>query len=77
MYPSTLPWYRSQIVVAALVSILTKLLVGFGVIGEIAPEVNEELASTLVLVIGGIADLVAIRSRVTQKAAPSITAKQQ
>lgn len=77
MFPSTLPWYRSQVIVAAIVSILTKLLVGFGLIGEIAPEVNEELTNTLVLVIGGIADLVAIRSRVTQKAAPSITATKQ
>lgn len=77
MFPSTLPWYRSQVIVAALVSIITKLLVGFGVIGEIAPEVNEELASHIVLVIGGIADIVAIRSRVTQKVAPPITATKQ
>lgn len=75
MYPDTLPWYRSQVIVAAIVSIATKLLVALGVIGDIAPEVNEEIASTVVLVIGGIADLVAIRSRVTQKVTPSITLK--
>lgn len=75
MYPDTLPWYRSQVIVAAMVSIATKLLVALGVIGDIAPEMNEEIASTVVLVIGGIADLIAIRSRVTQKVAPPITLK--
>lgn len=73
MFPQTLPWYRSQVIVAALVSIITKVLVGFGLIGEIAPEVNEQLTSTIVLVIGGIADLWALRARLVQKAAPDIT----
>lgn len=77
MEPTTLPWYRSHVIVAALVSIITKLLVGFGLIGEIAPEVNEELANTIVLVLGGLADLWAMRARVTQKSAPAITATKQ
>lgn len=77
MFPQTLPWYRSQVIVAALISIITKLLVGFGVIGDIAPEVNEEIAATVVLVIGGLADLWAMRARITQKAAPAITATKQ
>lgn len=73
MVPDNLPWYRSQVIIAALVSIISKLLVGFGVIGEIAPEVSEELSATIVLVIGGLADLWAMRARVVQKAAPPIT----
>lgn len=77
MYPQTLPWYRSQVIVAAIISIFSKVLVGFGVIGEIAPESEEELTSLIVLVIGGLADLWAMRARITQKAAPSITATKQ
>lgn len=77
MVPDTLPWYRSQVIVAAAISIITKLLVGFGVIGEIAPETNEELAATIVLIIGGIADLWAMRARITQRYAPPITATKQ
>lgn len=73
MYPQTLPWYRSQVIVAAIISIISKVLVGFGVIGEIAPETETELTSTIVLVIGGLADLWALRARLVQKAAPDIT----
>lgn len=74
MYPQTLPWYRSQVIVAAIISIVSKLLVGFGVIGEFTPEAETELAATIVLVIGGLADLWAMRARLVQKAAPTITA---
>lgn len=73
MYPETLPWYRSHVIIAAAISVLSKLLVGFGVIGEIAPEDEEQLTSLIVLVIGGLADLWAMRARVVQKAAPQIT----
>lgn len=73
MFPQTLPWYRSQVIVSAAISILSKLLVGFGVIGEIAPDDAEQLSDTIVLIIGGLADLWAMRARITQKAAPPIT----
>lgn len=77
MVPETLPWYRSQVIVAAIISIITKLLVGFGIVGEIAPEDEEQLAATIVLVIGGIADLWAMRARITQRYAPPISATKQ
>jgi hypothetical protein len=77
MHPTTLPWYRSQVIVAAIISVITKLLVGFGIIDDIAPAVIEEMASTIVLITGGLADLWVVRARITQKAAPSITVTKQ
>lgn len=71
--PPNLPWYRSQVIIGAAISIITKLLVVLGIIGELAPEDSEQLTSTVVLVIGGLADIWAMRARVTQKAAPPIT----
>lgn len=71
--PSNLPWYRSQVIIGAAISIVTKLLVVLGVIGELAPEDSEQLTNTVVLVIGGLADIWAMRARITQKAAPPIT----
>lgn len=73
MTPYTLPWYRSQVIMAALLSIISKVMVGFGVISEIAPEDSEQLTNLLVLVAGGLADIWAMRARITQKAAPPIT----
>lgn len=72
--PSAMPWYRSKIIVGAAISIITKLLVASGVIAELTPADSENLANLIVLVAGGIGDLVAIGARVTQKAAPAITA---
>jgi hypothetical protein len=71
--PPNLPWYRSQVIIGAAISIITKLLVVLGIIGELAPEDSEQLTSTVVLVIGGLADIWAMRARMTQKAAPPIT----
>lgn len=71
--PPNLPWYRSQVIIGAAISITTKLLVVLGIIGELAPEDSEQLTSTVALVIGGLADIWAMRARVTQKAAPPIT----
>lgn len=67
-----LPWYRSTIIISALVSIITKILVVSGVISDLSSEDAEALTNTLVLVIGGIADLWAIKSRVVQQEAPKI-----
>ncbi len=73
MIEQNLPWYRSRIIVAALISIVTKVLVGFGIVEELGPDAEDEIINTVLLVIGGAADLVAISSRVTQKRAPPIT----
>lgn len=72
--PTALPWWRSKIIVGAAVSILTKLLVASGLVGDLAPADSEEITNLILLVIGGVGDLVAIGSRVAQKHAPTITA---
>lgn len=73
-FPNSMPWYKSKIIVGVAVSILTKLLVMSGLIAEFAPEDSENLVNLIVLVGGGIGDLVAFGARLTQKVAPTITA---
>lgn len=71
--PTSMPWYRSTVIIGAIVSILAKVLVMTGLIGELAPDDEAELTNLIVLLIGGIGDIVAIGSRVRQKHAPAIT----
>lgn len=68
-----MPWYRSTVIVSALISLVTKVLVISGLISELSPEDMDILTNTIVLIAGGIADLVALKSRVVQKQAPQIT----
>lgn len=67
-----LPWYRSTIIISALVSIITKVLVVSGLVSEVSSSDAEALTNALVLVIGGVADIWAIKSRVVQQEAPKI-----
>lgn len=73
MPPSAMPWYRSTVIIGALVSIISKVLVMTGLIGDIAPGDQEQLVSIIVLLAGGLGDLFAITARVRQKHAPAIT----
>lgn len=73
-FPASMPWYKSKVIVGAAIGILTKVLVMTGLVSEMTPEDSESLVNLVVLVVGGIGDLVAIGARVTQKAAPAITA---
>jgi hypothetical protein len=75
MIPSTMPWYRSQVIWAAIVSILSKVFVLTGLSDNVAPEDQEQLVNLIVLVAGGVADIWAMRSRIVQRYAPQITAK--
>lgn len=68
-----LPWYKSKILVGALISMLGKVLVLTGVLGEFTTESSEALTNTIVLVMSGIGDLMAFGARITQKTAPEIT----
>lgn len=74
MLPTELPWYKSKVIMGVIISVLSKILFATGVIGELAPADQAQLADILVLVIGGIGDLVAVGARVVQKEAPKITA---
>lgn len=72
-----IPWYKSTIIVSALVSMLTKVLVITGVITEISPEDSASITNAIVLIAGGIADIVAMGSRVKQKQAPAIVSSKK
>jgi hypothetical protein len=72
MFPDKLPWYKSRIIVGAIVSILTKILVATGILD--ATFNDETLTDAALLVIGGAADLFIMYQRATQKAAPRLTA---
>ncbi len=71
MFPSTLPWYKSKIIVGAIVSLITKMLVIFGLLDG----TFDDAAATdaILLVVGVAADIFIAISRKTQKAAPAIT----
>lgn len=73
--PTSLPWWRSRVIIGAIVSIASKLLVATGAVGEISPEDEGRIADIAVLLVGGVADLVVITARVRQEHAPPITAK--
>ena len=68
----TLPWYKSKIIMGAVVSIITKILVATGVLGGAVDDVA--ITNALLLVIGGAADLWIMYHRTTQKRAPAISA---
>jgi hypothetical protein len=68
-----MPWYKSKIIWGALISMTGKVLVLSGAINELTPETSQALTDTIVLLISGVGDLLAIGSRVTQKVAPAIT----
>jgi hypothetical protein len=71
MFPTELPWYRSKIIVGAIISLITKLLVITGVLDSTFND--EALTDGILLVVGVVADLFIGYQRVTQKAAPAIT----
>lgn len=71
--PATLPWWRSRVIVGALVSVLCKLLFAFGITSEIAEEDERQLADAALLTMGIVGDAVAIRARLVQEHAPPIT----
>lgn len=72
MYPDSLPWYKSRIILGAIVSVLTKILVVTGVLDTTFDDAA--LTEALLLAFGGLADLWIIVQRARQKAAPEITA---
>lgn len=72
MFPDTLPWYKSRVIVGALVSAVLKILYLTGLAGELAPEAEAEWADVAVLLASFIGDAIAARARVVQQAAPAI-----
>ena len=73
MFQEEMPWWKSRIIIGAVVSILTKLLVVSGVTGEIDLNTNTQIVDIVLLLIGAVGDLTAIKARVVQTRAPTIT----
>lgn len=69
----TMPWYKSQVLIGAAISLILKVLVLAGVASDLAPEHQAELTNTVVLVLSGLGDLWAMRARVVQTSAPTLT----
>lgn len=73
--PATLPWWKSRVIVGALVSAGLKILYLTGLIGEVAPEDEAAWLDVAVLLASFVGDAIAAQARLTQKAAPKITGK--
>jgi hypothetical protein len=70
----TLPWYKSRILMGALLSAVLKLLVLTGVAGDLAPADQAAWLDIVLLVASFAGDALAAHGRLTQTAAPTITA---
>lgn len=77
MPPHSLPWYKSRVIMGALVSALLKILFLTGLAGEIAPADEAQWVDIAVLLASFIGDAVAAQARVVQKSAPPITVKEE
>lgn len=69
----TLPWYKSSVIIGALISAIAKLLVITGVVGEFTDADVEALTNLIILAVGAVGDIIAIVSRINQQTAPTIT----
>lgn len=72
-YPETLPWYRSHVIVGALLAIVLQIANAFGLIEAVSPDVQAEIADKVVNGLTAIFGLYVIWGRTSQKAAPPIT----
>ncbi len=69
--PETLPFWRSRIIMGALVSLLCKVLALTGLTGDLASD--PAVIDALVIAISFLADAVIVRARIKQDVAPTIT----
>lgn len=71
--PETMPFWRSKVIMGALVSLACKLIALTGIVGNIASD--PAVLDAIVVAISFLADAVIVRARVKQTAAPAITVK--
>lgn len=74
MTPANMPWYKSRILVGVLLSAALKALVLLGVTGEVAAADEAAWLDIALLVASFVGDALAAQGRLTQTAAPTITA---
>lgn len=70
--PAELPWYKSRVIVGALVSAIFKLLATIGVATDFSEEESGAIVTALMVGISFLGDYIATRARLTQKTAPPI-----
>lgn len=79
MYPETLPWWKSRVIVGALVSAIFKLLFAVLVLFDVDVPVGDDdlqpVIDAIVLLVSLVGDCIAARARVVQVSAPTITTK--
>lgn len=73
--PETLPWWKSRVIIGALVSALFKLLFALGLSDEIADDELSAFVEVALLLASFVGDFIAARARVVQKVAPQITVR--
>ena len=75
--PANLPWWKSRVIVGALISAVFKLvfavLVVFDVDVPFTADDMQPVADALVLLVSLVGDAMAAQARVVQKAAPPVT----
>ena len=72
-----MPWYKSKIIVGALLAVLAQILSGTGAIAVVTPDDQARLADLIVQLVGAVGAILALGARLTQKRAPSITLTKQ
>lgn len=81
MAPATLPWWKSRVIVGALISALFKLIFAVLVLFDIdAPFAEAEMqpvVDALVLLVSLVGDAIAAHARVVQKVAPPVTLRKE
>lgn len=70
--PTDLPWYKSHVIVGALVSAIFKLLATIGVATDFSEEETGAIVTLAMLLISLLGDYVAGRARLVQRTAPPI-----
>lgn len=75
--PATLPWWKSRVIVGALISAVFKLvfavLVVFDVDVPFTADDMQPVADALVLLVSLVGDAMAAQARIVQQAAPPVT----
>lgn len=69
--PATLPWYKSKVIIGALVAIFATLAQRFG-IASLAPDDQADLIDLILTLVGAAGGGTALIARVTQRYAPAI-----
>ena len=75
--PTDMPWYRSRVMIGALLSAVLKLVAALGVTVEVTDEQTQAIVTVLVLLGSLVGDYIAAKARVVQTSAPPLTLKKR